>query len=79
MTSAFSWQSSISLFTASLCTPRPNLPVTPGASRLPTFAFQHPIMKMTSFWVLVQEGRVGLHRTVKFLQHYWLGHRPGLL
>ena len=33
------------------------------------------------FWVLVLEGLVGLHRTVQFqlLQHYWLGHRLGLL
>ena len=69
MISAFSWQSSISLFTASLCTPRPNLPVTPGVSQLPTFPFPYPIMKMTSFWVLVQEGRVD-HRTVNLLQHY---------
>ena len=29
--------------------PRPNLPVTPGISWLPTFAFQSPIMKRTSF------------------------------
>ena len=33
------------------------------------------------FWVLVVEGLVGLHRTIQFqaLQHYWLGHRLGLL
>ena len=49
MTSAFSWQNSISLFPASFCIPRPNLPVTPGISWLPTFAFQSPIMKRTSF------------------------------
>ena len=49
MTSAFSWQNSISLCPASFCTPRPNLPVTPGISWLPTFAFQSPIMKRTSF------------------------------
>ena len=49
MTSAFSWQNSISLCPASSCTPRPNLPVTPGVSLLPTFAFQSPIMKRTSF------------------------------
>ena len=49
MTSAFSWQSSISLCPASFCIPRPNLPVTPGVSWLPTFAFQSPIMKRTSF------------------------------
>ena len=32
------------------------------------------------FWVLVIEGLVGLHRTVKLqlLQCYWLGHRLGL-
>ena len=33
MTSVFSWQNSISLWPASLCTPRPNLPVTPGVQR----------------------------------------------
>ena len=49
MTSAFSWQNSISLCPASFCTPGPNLPVTPGVSQLPTFAFQSPIMKRTSF------------------------------
>ena len=82
MTSAFSWQNSVSLCPASFCTPRPNLPVTPGISWFPTFAFQSPIMKRTSFfWVLVLEGLVGLHRTVQLqlFQHYWLGHRLGLL
>ena len=44
MTSAFSWQNSVSLCPASFCTPRPTLPVTPGISSLPTFAFQSPIM-----------------------------------
>ena len=34
---------------ASFCIPKPNLPVTPGVSWLPTFAFQSPIMKRTSF------------------------------
>ena len=60
----------------------PNLPVTPGISWLPTFAFQSPIMKMTSFlYVLVLEGLVGLHRIIQLqlLKHYWLGHRLGLL
>ena len=79
MTNAYSWQNSVS--PASFCTPRPNLPITPGISCLPTFAFQPPILKRTSFWVLVLEGLVGLHRTVQLqlLQHYWLGHRLGLL
>ena len=31
------------------------------------------------FWVLVLEGLVGVHRTVQLLQHYWSGHRLGLL
>ena len=30
--------------------------------------------KDTFFWVLVLGGLVGLHRTVKLLQHYWSGH-----
>ena len=79
--SAFSWQNSISLCPASFCTPRPNLPVTPGVSWLPTFAFQSPIMKRNLFWVLVLKGFLGLHRTIQLqlLQHYWLGHRLGLL
>ena len=32
MASAFSWQNSVSLSPASVCTPRPNLLVTPGVS-----------------------------------------------
>ena len=33
------------------------------------------------FWVLVLEDLVGLHRTIQLqlLQHYWSGHRLGLL
>ena len=79
MTCEFSWQNSINLCPASFRIPRPNLPVTPGVSSLPTFAFQSPIMKRTSFWVLVLKGLVGIHRIVqlKLLQHYWLGHRLG--
>ena len=58
-----------------------NLPITPGISWLCTFAFQSPEMKRISFWVLVLEGLVGLHRTIQLqlLQHYCLGHRLGLL
>ena len=52
MTSAFSWQNSISLCPASFCSPRPNLPVTPGVSWLHTFAFQSSIMKRKSFLVV---------------------------
>ena len=49
MTSVFSWQNSISLCPASFCTPTLNLPVTPGVSWLPAFAFQSSIMKTTYF------------------------------
>ena len=68
------------LFPASFRIPRPNLPVTPGVSWLPTFAFQSPIMKRTSF-LSVLKGLVGLHRTVQhqLLQRYRLGYRLGLL
>ena len=76
MTSAFSWQNS-GLCLATFHIPRPNLPVTPGVSWLPTFAFQSPIMKRASFCVLVLGSLVGLHRTVQLqlLQRYWLEHR----
>ena len=47
--SVFSWQNSISLCPASFRTPGLNLPVTPGVSSLPTFAFQSAIMKRTAF------------------------------
>ena len=81
MTSAFSWQNSVRLCIASFCILRPNLPVTLGVSWLPTFAFQSPIMKRTSFLGVSLKGLVGLHRTVQLqlLQCYWLGHRLGLL
>ena len=57
-----------------------HLPVIPGVSWLPTFAFQSPIMKRTPFRVLVLKGLVSLHRTVQLqlLQCYWSGHRLGL-
>ena len=45
-------------FPASFCISRPNFPVTPGISWFPTFAFQSPIMKRTSFGGLVLEGLV---------------------
>ena len=72
----FLGKNSISLCPASFCIPRPNLPVTPGVSWLPTFAFPSPIMKRQSFL-----GVSSNHRTVQLqlLQRYWLGHRLGLL
>ena len=61
----------VSLCPALFGSPRPNLPVTPSISRLPTFVFQSPMMKRTYFGMLLLEGLVGLHRTVQlqFLQH----------
>ena len=47
--SVLSWQNSISPCPASFCTPRPNVPVTPGISWHPMCAFQSPMMKRTSF------------------------------
>ena len=63
--SAFLQQNSVRLCPASFSTPRPNLPVTPGISWLPTFAIQSPIMKRTSFLVLVLLGLVSHHRTAQ--------------
>ena len=64
MTKAFSWQNSISLYLASFCTPRQNLPISPGISLLPTFPLQSPIMKRTSFSGVV-EGLIDLRRTIQ--------------
>ena len=49
-TSLFSWQNSVGLGPASFYSPRQNLPVIPGISWLPTFAFQSPMMKRTSYF-----------------------------
>ena len=68
MTSLFSWQNSVSFCPASLCTPRPNLPVTPGISWLPTFAFHSPTMNRTSF-VGVSSRRSRQH--IKKQRHYF--------
>ena len=45
------------------------------------FCISVPMMKKTSFLVLVLEGLVGFHQTVQLqiFWHYWLGHRLGLL
>ena len=40
MTRAVSWQNSVSLCPASFCTPRPNLPVTPGIVHLSRVALK---------------------------------------
>ena len=64
MTGAFSWQNSVNLCPASLGSPRPNLPVIPGISCLPTFAFQSSMMTRTSYFGISAKGDLlGLHRT----------------
>ena len=75
----FSWQISVSICPASFCTPRPNLPITPGISWLPTLHSKPLWWKGHLFLVLVLEGLVCLCRTIQLqlLQHYWLGHRLG--
>ena len=80
-TSLFSWQNSVSLCPVSFCTPRPNLPVTPIISWLPTLHSSPLWWKGHLFWVLVLEGLVGLHRTIQ-IQRFWcycLGQNLGLL
>ena len=80
MTSEFYWQISVSIWLASFCTLRWNLPVTPDISWFPTFAFQSSLMKSVSFLALVLEGLVGLHRTFQIqLFGIRLGHILGLL
>ena len=72
MTSAFSWQNSVSLFPASF---------TPGVSWFPTFAFQSPVMKKGLFFGISSRKSCMSHRTalLQLLQCCWSGHRLGLL
>ena len=81
MTSAFSWQNSISF--ALLHS------VLKGQICLLIQVFLDFVLLHSSplylkghlLGVLVLEGLVGLHRTIQLqlLQHYWSGHRLGLL
>ena len=75
------WQKSVRLWPATLCTPRPNLCVTPDISWLPTFALQSPIIKKTSFGGVSSRRSCRPSRTIQLqLLHYFrLGHRLGLL
>ena len=80
MTSAFSWQNSVSLCPASFCTPRPNLPVTPGVSWLPTFSVQSLMMKRTSFLGVSSRSscRSSQNHSTSASTAYWSGHRFAL-
>ena len=80
MTSALSWQNSVSLCPASFS--RPNLPLNSRYLLTSYFCIPIPIWwKKYLFLVLILKGLVGLYRTVQLhlLQHYWSGHRLGLL
>ena len=68
---ACSFDKTVSFYSASFCTPRLNLPVTPTITWLPIFAFQSPMMKKAYFLVLVLEGLVGLHRISEFQLRGW--------
>ena len=61
--------------------PRPSVPVTPGVSWLPTFLFQSPIKKTTSFFGISfnRPCRSSWNHSLQLLQRYWLGHRLGSL
>jgi len=78
---AFSWQDSVSHCPASFCTPRPNLPVFKVSLDFLLLHSSPLWWKGYPFLVLVLEGLVGLHRTIKLLlvHHLWLGHRLGFL
>jgi len=70
MTSAFSWQNSVSLCPVSFCTPGANLPVAQVSL---DFLFLHssPLWWTEHhFLVLVLESLVGLHKTIQ-LQLLW--------
>ena len=69
MTSVFSWQNSVSLCPASFCTSKLNLPITPGISWLPTFAFQSPMMKRTSFLSVSSRRSCGFYLFFFWPQH----------
>jgi len=77
MTSAFSWQNSVSL-----C---PAHSVLQGQICLLLQVLLDFLLLLLDpghlFWVLILEGLVGLHRTIQLqpLQHYWLEHRLRLL
>ena len=56
----------VSFCPALFCIPRPILPIILGISWLPTFTLESPVMKRTSFLVLVLESVVGLQEPVHF-------------
>ena len=62
---------------ASFRPPRPNLPVIPGVSGLPTLTLRSPLMKKSSFWGISSRKSCRFSGTIQLplLQHYWSRHR----
>ena len=83
MTSAFSWQNSVSLCPTSFCTPSQTcllLQVSLDFIHLHSSPYDEKGILLL-FFFLVLEGQVGLYRSIQLqlLWHWWLGHRLGLL
>ena len=80
MTSAFSWQNSISLSCFILYS-KGKFACYSRCFLTSYFCIPVPYNEKDIFLGLVLKGLVGLHRTVQLqlLQRYWLGHRLGLL
>ena len=71
----------LAFFPVSFLTPRPNLPVIPGISWLPTFAFLSPVMKRTSLFGVSSRRscRSSKNHSTLTSSALVVGHRLGLL
>ena len=65
MTSAFSWQNSVSLCSASFCTQRPIVSVIPGIFLTSYFCIPFPSDEKDMFFLVLVLGLVSLHRTIQ--------------
>ena len=82
MTSAFSWQNSISLCPTLFCTPKTKFAYYFRCFLTSYFCIPVPYNEKDIFFgVLALKGLIGLHRPVQLqlLQCYWSGYRLGLL
>ena len=75
VTGVFFWQRSVSLCPASFVHQGPKLPIFPGISWFPTFAFQCPTMKRTSFFGVSSRRfcRSSKNWSAQLLWHQWWG------
>ena len=82
MTSVFFWQNSVSLCSASFCYSKAKFACYSRCFLTSYFSIPVPYNeKDIFFWVFVLKGLIGFQRTVQLqlFQHYWSGHRLGLL